>query len=213
MPGFAAKLKAMNEIALPRTAHDTTQAADGYPRLKWTLAEFEKLSELGFFGGIDRERERVELVEGELVPMNAKGARHELVKARLHKHLTLALGATYDVFGEPGWRPGGDMYLEPELIVCRTGFEPVSVPPTEVLLLVEVAVSSLAYDSGVKARVYGGLGVREYWVVNAVTLETIVHRSPSATGYGSVVTQPPTATLVPHLLPALALSLGGLGVV
>jgi Uma2 family endonuclease len=203
----------MNEIVPSPIPHGTTQAADGFPRLKWTLAEFERLSELGFFGGIDRERERVELVEGELVPMQAKGGRHERVKVRLQKRLQLALGEAYDVFGEPGWRPGGDSYFEPEILVCRTGFEPDTVCPADVLLLVEVADTTLSFDAGVKARIYAKLGVGEYWVVNAKTLETIVHLSPSAEGYTSVATVPPSATATPHRLPALAISLGGLGIV
>ena len=82
----------MNEIPRPpRSQHATTQAADGLPRLAWTLAEFERLSELGFFGGIDRERERLELIDGELLPMNAKGARHEWVRGELLLHLVRKL--------------------------------------------------------------------------------------------------------------------------
>lgn len=69
----------MKEFLHPNR-HATTQAADGLPRLKWTLAEFERLSELGFFGGIDGERERVELIDGEIIPMQEKGGRHEWVR-------------------------------------------------------------------------------------------------------------------------------------
>lgn len=200
----------MNEIARPPHWHDTTQAADGLPRLRWTLDEFERLSELGFFGGIDRERERLELVDGELLPMQAKGGRHERVRLKLQKHITLALGAGFDVLGEPGWRPGQGLYLEPEMIVCPLGFNFDTVPPAEVLLAIEVADSSLRYDKGVKAHIYARLGVREYWVIDANTLETTVHLSPMAEGYATVSAHAPDATLTPTLLPTLALSLGGL---
>lgn len=202
----------MNEIVSPGSTHATTQAAEGLPRLKWTLAEFERLSELGFFGGIDRERERVELVDGELVPMNAKGARHELVRARLQKTMALQLGQAFEVFSEPGWRPGGDRYLEPEIIVCREGMSPATVPAADVLLLIEVADTSVDYDTGVKARIYATAGISEYWVVNARTLETIVHLDPRPEGYASVSTLAPSASLRPHLLPALTVSLGGLSI-
>ncbi len=202
----------MNETVPSFSPHETTQAAEGFPRLKWTLAEFERLSELGFFGGIDRARERVELVEGELVPMNAKGARHEWVRGELAHALSVRLSAGLRLFNEPGWRPGGDRYFEPELLICPAGCKPSDVSPADVLLLIEVADTSLRYDADVKARLYAKLGVREYWVVNAKTLETIVHLAPEAEGYGSVTTIPPAATVTPHLLPALALSLGGLGI-
>lgn len=201
----------MNEISRPpRSQHATTQAADGLPRLAWTLAEFERLSELGFFGGIDRERERLELVDGELVPMHAKGGRHEWVRGELQHHLSALLPEGHRIFGEPGWRPGGELYLEPEMMVCRSGLPPSTVPPSEVLLLIEVADSSLRYDSATKARIYARLGVREYWVVNAKTLETIVHLEPGAEGYGKISTHGPSETLAPLALPQLAVSLGAL---
>ncbi len=203
----------MNEIVPSPIPHGTTQAADGFPRLKWTLAEFERLSELGFFGGIDRDRERVELLEGELVPMNAKGARHEWVRGELAHALTVRLAEGLRLFNEPGWRPGGDLYFEPEILICPAGIKPSEVSPGQVQLLIEVADTSMTYDAGVKAMAYAKLGVREYWVVNAKTLETIVHREPRAEGYASIATVPPSETLQPLLLPALSVSLGSLGIV
>lgn len=200
----------MNDLASP-PRHPTTQTADGLPRLRWSLAEFERLSDLGFFGGIDGPRERVELIEGELLPMHAKGGRHEWVRNELLHQISSRLPDGVRCFSEPGWRPGGDLYLEPEMIVCRAGLRPSSVPPSEVLLLVEVADTSLAYDLGLKAVVYAGLGVREYWVVDARSLETHVHTGPSAKGYSRVVKLAADEWLSPHLVPAIGLSLGGLG--
>ncbi len=202
----------MNEIAnfIPKR-HATTQAADGIPRLKWTLEEFELLSQLGFFGGIDRPRERLELIDGDLVPMNAKGVRHERVRGKLTMYLARAMPVDFDVYGEPGWRPGGDRYLEPEIIICKSASDPSTVPPSEVLLLIEVADSSLAYDTGIKARLYASLGVPEYWVIDANRLTTRVHLKPTQTGYTAITTHPSTATLVPYQIPTLGLRLAGLG--
>lgn len=201
----------MNEIPrAPRSQHATTQTADGLPRLAWTLAEFERLSELGFFGGIDRERERLELVDGELLPMNAKGARHEWVRGELQNHIAEILPKGYRLYNEPGWRPGGELYLEPEMIVCKAGLQPSSVPPADVLLLIEVADTSLAYDRGLKAKIYAGLGVREYWLINAKTLEAIIHLEPREQTYTKITTHAPSETLAPLALPALTVSLGAL---
>ena len=68
----------MSDIAEPKT-RPTTQAAEGVPRLRWTLPEFERLIELGIF----TEDDRIDLIEGELVPIPAKGNRHELVRDEL----------------------------------------------------------------------------------------------------------------------------------
>lgn len=201
----------MNEITSP-PRHQTTQTADGLPRLRWSLAEFERLSDLGFFGGGDGPRERVELVEGEILPMHAKGGRLEWVRSELLHALTQRLSDDFRCYSEPGWRPGGDLYLEPEIVVCRSGFRPSTVPPSDVLLLIEVADTSLAYDLGLKARIYAGLGVAEYWVVDARTLETHVHVSPGRDGYANRSVVQPEALLAAALLPALELSLGELGI-
>lgn len=201
----------MNEIVRPPMSHATTQAADGFPRLKWTLEEFERLSELGFFGGIDGPRERLELIDGDLVPMNAKGIRHERVRGRLTLYLSRLLPVELAVYGEPGWRPGGARYLEPEIIICDIAHDPSTVPPAEVLLLIEVADSSLKFDSSVKANIYATLGVAEYWVIDANTLSTRIHLAPTPDGYTHATDHPSTATLAPFKLPSLTLRLADLG--
>lgn len=200
----------MNDHTRP-LRHRTTTTADGLPRLCWTLAEFERLSELGFFGGIEGPRERVELVDGEILPMHAKGGRHEWVRSEVQNYLTRAIGAGYRCHGEAGWRPGGNLYLEPEMMVCRAGLKPSDVPPAEVLLLIEVADSSLAYDSGLKARIYARLGIAEYWVVNARTLETLVHLHSQGEALSDVKPVAADVMLAPTRLPALTFSLGSLG--
>lgn len=202
----------MNEIStfVPKP-HATTQAADGIPRLKWTLEEFERLSELGFFGGLDRPRERLELIDGDLVLRGQKESRHERVRGRLTMYLARALPAAVHVYSDLGWRPGGDRYLEPEIIICKSASDPSTVPPSAVLLLIEVADSSLAYDTGLKARLYATLGVPEYWVIDANRLTTRIHLNPTESGYTTVTNHAPSETLTPRQLPSLTLRLSDLG--
>jgi Uma2 family endonuclease len=109
-----------------------------------------------------------------------------------------------------GWRIGEETYLEPDLPIYRDGATIPNRAPRDVLLLIEVADASLAYDLGFKAKTYAALGVREYWVVNAKTLETIVHLEPGAEGYGKVSTHAPSEAVAPLALPALTVSLGAL---
>jgi Uma2 family endonuclease len=59
----------MNEMPREPKMLPTTQAAEGVPRFRWTLAAFERLSEVGIL----TEDDRVELIQGELVPMSPKG--------------------------------------------------------------------------------------------------------------------------------------------
>lgn len=197
----------MNELAREPKTRPTTQAADGVPRLRWTLAEFERLIELGIF----TEDDRIELIEGELVPMAAKGNRHELVRDELMNWMMERKPATLRLSSEIGWRPpDADTYVEPDLLICPRALKGVTVAPAEVLLAVEVAHSSLRFDSTTKAKLYAALGVREYWVIDAEMLTTRVHRQPSAQGYGSVVEVPPSEILVPLLVAPLAVRLSDL---
>jgi len=197
----------MNEISRPRKTRPTTQAAEGVPRLRWTLAEFERLAELGIF----TEEDRIELIGGELVPMSPRGNRHEVLRDELMNWMIERLpGQGLRLSAEIGWRPGGDTYVEPDILVSPKSFKGPTVPPTEVLLAIEVADSSLRFDSSAKARLYAALGIREYWVINAKTMVTRVHREPSATGYGSSIEVPSDELLTPALVPLLALKLADL---
>jgi hypothetical protein len=54
----------MNEMPREPKLRPTTQAAEGVPRMRWTLAEFERLIEVGIL----TEEDRIELIQGELVP-------------------------------------------------------------------------------------------------------------------------------------------------
>ena len=56
-----------------------TQAAEGLPRYRWTVAQIDELTRLGVF----QEQGGFELIGGEIVPMQSKGARHERVKMAL----------------------------------------------------------------------------------------------------------------------------------
>jgi Uma2 family endonuclease len=190
----------------PKT-RPTTQAAEGVPRMRWTLAEFERLIEVGILA----EEDRVELIQGELVPMAAKGNRHELVRDEIMNWMMERKPATLRLSSEIGWRPpDADTYVEPDLLICPRSLKGVTVPPTEVLLAIEVAHSSLWFDTTTKARLYATLGVRDYWVVDAQTLRTRIHREPSADGYASTTDVPPGETLVPLLVAPLAIRLGDL---
>jgi len=57
--------------------------------------------------------------------------------------------------------------------------------PEDVLLLIEVAESSLAYDTGEKARLYAEAGIADYWVIDLAEDCVEVFRDPQPTGYRS----------------------------
>ena len=76
--------------------------------------------------------------------------------------------------------------------------------------MVEIADSSLAYDLGRKASLYAGFGIAELWVIDAVKLETRMHREPTGGDYLSMRNALPPEPLVPMLVPELAVTLSKL---
>ncbi|MGB7916034.1 MAG: Uma2 family endonuclease [Rhodomicrobium sp.] len=78
------------------------------------------------------------------------------------------------------------------------------------LFVVEIADSSFAYDIGRKAALYASFGIPELWVIYAVRLETRIHRSPSLTGYQSMLDLPSDQLLIPACSEELAVTLSNL---
>ena len=79
------------------------------------------------------------------------------------------------------------------------------------LLIVEVADTSLSYDLRLKAPAYASLGLREYWVIDANTLVTTIHRNPGPDGYPPPHQAGSSELLEPRLAPQLAVRLADLG--
>jgi Uma2 family endonuclease len=193
----------MNE-AFVRHPRPTTRAAEGLPRWSWSVSEIERLAAGGYFC----EDDRFELVGGEIVPTSPKGRRHEIIRGALAYRFTRAAPESIFVVSEPQFNLAEDTYTVPDVLVHPTAIKTPDVHGKDVLLVVEVAETSLAYDRGMKARLYAFHGVREYWVINAATLVALVHTRPSAAGYGEVKENGPEDLLSPNLVPAFAISLG-----
>ncbi|HWN50792.1 MAG TPA: Uma2 family endonuclease [Xanthobacteraceae bacterium] len=194
----------MNKIFTPPPRRPTTRAADGLPRWRWTVAEIEKMAVDGYF----REEEQFELVGGEIVPMSPKGRRHEIIRGELAFRFTRLAPDDVFVIAEPQFNLADDTYLNPDILVHPASLKTPDVRGADALLVIEVADTSLRYDLNTKAPIYATHGVREYWVINAGTLITMVHKGPSDQAYGFVQEVAPNAMLAPSLVPAFAMSLG-----
>ncbi|HZT46732.1 MAG TPA: Uma2 family endonuclease [Hyphomicrobiaceae bacterium] len=205
---MADKTTAMNEVPDTPKMRPTTQAAEGVPRLRWTLEEFERLGELGIF----TEDDHIELIGGELVPMSPKGNRHEAVRGAILNWLRRHLPPEFDLHAEPGWRAAGREYFEPDFLIGPARCSPTSVAPSDVALIIEVAHSSLRFDTNTKARRYAAIGVREYWVVNAQTLDARIHRDPAPEGYRGAAEVMPAEPLTAQFVPGLSLRLSDLSI-
>jgi len=197
----------MNKSFKMPTKRLATQAAEGLPRWRWTVAELERIAEAGFF----TEYDEFELIGGEMVPMSPEGNRHAIVRAELAFRLSRMVSETLMVAVEPQLNLRSDSYVKPDILVHPRVIKTPHLRPVDALLLVEIADTSLRYDIKTKMLVYAEHGVREYWVIHAATLMTTVHRQPAGNGYAFVEEVSPDQQLVPVLVPELALTLGALG--
>jgi len=187
-----------------------TTAAEGFPRRAFTVEDVSRMIE----AGIIREDERFELIEGEIVMMAAKGIVHERIKSVLNIAVVRALPDDLTMGVEVTLRLTNTIMLEPDIAVfpkglfkkASTGF--AQLDPGEACLVIEVAVSSLAYDKGLKARLYARHRVREFWVIDANERTTWVHTGPSGDGWSSVVKCGPEDALTTSALPGFSIRLG-----
>ena len=136
------------------SAARVTSAAEGLPRRRFTVAEVEAM----VAAGVMEEDERVELIGGELVPMSPKGNHHETVKIALVDHWNRARPKNCTVAQETTFRLSEDTYLEPDVVIYPRGTGLAGLTATTVLLVVEIANSSLGYDTGPE-----GGALRQLW--------------------------------------------------
>jgi Uma2 family endonuclease len=186
-----------------------TRAADGLPRRAFTVEDVCRMIEAGVLG----EDERFELVEGDLVMMSAKGYAHERIKNALNITIVRALPKGMTMGVEMTVQFNENTILEPDLAVFKESALVKSdanfsqILPGQLLLAIEVAVSSLAYDRGLKARLYAHYGVQEFWVVDANERITWMHTGPSDNGWSSIVKRGPDEALATPTLPNFSLRL------
>jgi Uma2 family endonuclease len=197
----------MNEITrLPQ--RPTTHTADGWPRIAWTHEDLDRMVEAGPL----REEDRVEVVDGEIMPRSLKGVRHEHIRHLLADRLYRMLPKHLILLVEPGWRPAKSSYVEPDLLVVPKAGRVIETPGAGALLAIEIAATSPRLDTSLKRHLYPRLSLPEYWVISASTLATRVYARPADGGYLDGRTVASDQTLVPSLVPEIAVRLADLGI-
>jgi Uma2 family endonuclease len=184
-----------------------TRATDGLFRRAFSIADVEAMEAAGIIG----PDENYELIEGEIVPMQAKNHPHERVKSAIIFELAAALrGGPLWLGVETSLRLSDNTLLEPDLSVYDKALRLEAVRGPDIMLAIEVADRTLQVDKGLKARLYAGFGVRELWVVNANDLVTTIHRGPRQGAWASVTDHPGTERIAPATFDGFAITLADL---
>ncbi len=119
-----------------------TQGAEGLPRRAFTVEDAFRMLETGIL----QDDERVELIEGEFVPMNAKNRIHQRLQDDLIMLIARRLPPGFRVGTEPTLQLSETTFVAPDLVIYRD-FSGERLTPSDVLLVIEVADTSLPLTS------------------------------------------------------------------
>ena len=162
-----------------------TTMAIALPRHRFTVDEYHRLAEVGLLS----EDDRVELIDGEIIEMPPIGDNHSGHVNRFTRVFSRVFGDRALLHIQNPVRLGRYREPEPDVVLLRPrddDYDSSKPVPDDVLLLVEVADSSLEYDRDTKAQLYAEAGIIEYWLVNLVDGVMMVYRDPHPEGYRSV---------------------------
>ncbi len=182
--------------------------ADALPRRhRITAEEYHRMGKAGIFS----EDDRVELIEGEIIDMTPIGSGHantvdelvRLIAPRLleDKRLRVQNPIALDNNNEP----------QPDIAVVKNrSYRDAHPGPEDILLLIEVADTSLTYDRTVKIPLYGRHGIAEVWLMDLPGKVVEIFRQPSPDGYLDVHRPGPSQRLQALLVPEAEVDLGEL---
>lgn len=172
---------------------------------KFTVEEYARMGEAGIF----RDGERVELIEGEIVPMSPQNRRHANRVARLTTLLVKLFGSTHEVRVQLPLTLGTHSEPEPDFALVPLALADAALRHPECAdLVLEIADSTLSLDRNEKASLYAKAGIPEYWILNLPHQRLEVRRQPQVDSeapygwsYASLTLVAPPQTCQPLFAP------------
>jgi Uma2 family endonuclease len=169
-------------------------------RWRFTVEDYHRMAE----AGILTEDDRVELIDGEIVRMSPIGDPHIASVNRCNRTFSRAVGdralvsiqnpIDLDPYNEP----------QPDVALLRPradDYERGKARPADVLLVIEVADSSVDSDRRIKFPRYAAAGVREAWLLDLEGDALEVYREPRDDGYALVRRYRRGERVAPEALP------------
>ncbi len=151
--------------------------------LRISIDEYHAMISRGAFN--DLRGRHIELIHGELRAMSPQGPWHSKALRRLIKwSRSLPLDAMELSVQSPITIESLDSEPEPDIVWLKAqAYDNRHPGPEDVLLLIEVAYSTLREDLGENAELYAQAGISDYWVVDLANRVVHIFRQPKAVGY------------------------------
>ena len=159
--------------------------------------------------GILSERDRVELIDGEIVTMTPIGPVHAAAVNRATRALVRAAGDLAILSPQNPIRLNAFNEPQPDLALLRPRedfYRRMHAQSADILLAIEIADSSLRYDRDVKASLYARHGIVEYWLVDLAASSVTSYSSPEGAAYLAAAVHVRGEVLTPIALPDCTLT-------
>ena len=188
------------------TAIATTAApiAIAPTRRRFTVAEYYALAEIGILA----ENDRVELLDGDLIVMPPIGESHAFAVDEIHEVYSLGVQRRARVRAQNPLRLSDGSMPQPDIMLLRRrddlyrGRHP---GPADVLLLIEVADTSVDYDRGAKLSAYARAAIPEVWIANLRDRRIEAYTEPAGGEYSNVRHAGPGESIAPQAFPDVVL--------
>ncbi len=149
---------------------------------KFTVEEYYRMGEAGVF----QPGERVELIEGVILRMSPKGTRHAASTTCAAVYFIKTLGDQVVVRIQDPIDIGRHSEPEPDIVLAvpqeKKYFDHHPLP-SEILLVLEIADTTIPYDRVKKGRIYARAGIAQYLILNVNTRELEDYTDPDEDGY------------------------------
>ncbi len=176
---------------------------------RFTVDQYHNMIQTGVF----HEDDRVELIHGEIVDMTPIGKDHSSVVDQLNRHFNRIPNNTPLVRIQNPILIADHSEPQPDLTIVRfrTDYYRKTLPtPSDVLLLIEVADSSLLADRRVKVPLYAKAGIPEVWVIDLTAKSIEVLRDPIDSQYRTSYNFKAPQSIAPATFPDYFLKLAEL---
>jgi Uma2 family endonuclease len=191
----------------PATRPRSAPAASVLPRRRFTQDEYFAMAEAGIF---DSE-EAVELINGHVVEMSPENDPHRVAIMKTSQAFSVALNEKNYAVQTQSTLPLDEVNVpEPDLAVLRGSPDDVLEEEPEVVLVLEIADTSLERDRSAKQALYAQQGIAEYWILNLQARTLEVYWEPGEAEYRQRRTRAEDKTVMPRFDEAPSFDVEGL---
>jgi Uma2 family endonuclease len=178
-------------IATPPISSEFNSEVDS----KITVEQYYRMEEAGMF----HPEQRLELINGKIIYMSPIGRKHGSCVAVLTEIFVSQFKDKVFTWVQNSIQLNNLSEPQPDLALLkrRGDFYRDRLPiPNDILLIIEVADSTISYDRNVKIPLYGSAGIIEAWLIDVNEKTLTKYTQPNPEGYQSIEVFKPSDVII-----------------